>query len=108
MSQHIDEQYEEALRILQLKAPYVIQKKDRQTGEWKTVGNVIRGKDAALTAMAELQKTNKHSDYRMLQKNEADKYREGLSVGRRLGPEEEIDEEREEKRLPLMFMPEHL
>lgn len=70
----------------QERLPYVLQYKDRTTGEWKNFGkDLIRGKTAAYEMLN--RKKRQHGEsvaWRVVPKNEADKYREGIELGRRL------------------------
>lgn len=98
--------YDELLDQLQEMLPYIVQRKEPGEIEWKNLEQSIRGKAPAFDRMVEIQEEpgNEKAQFRVLPKNEADKYREGLAVGRLLGPEEEESRERR----PLMVMPERL
>jgi hypothetical protein len=98
------EQYQAALDVLHEVLPMQIQKQRRGTGEWMNLGACVRGQEAAYARMAELREGSPKAVFRVLPKNEADKYREGLQIGRKLGPEE--DEPR--RRRPTLVLPDNL
>jgi hypothetical protein len=76
----------ELLRRLQECLAYVVQQKDRRTGEWVTVGNCVRGRTAAFEQLNSRKKSHRGAILRVISKSEADKYREGITLGRMLGP----------------------
>lgn len=101
------EQYQAALDVLHENLPMQLQRQDKKTGEWKNIGSCVRGQKEAYVKLHAFKDRFPESDLRVIPKNEADKYREGLTLGRTLGPE--IEGERKQKnRKPLMFMPDNL
>lgn len=100
------EEYQDALDILHEALPMQLQKKYKKTGEWRNVGQCLRGQKAAYVELHALKASAPKAVLRVIPKNEADKYREGLELGRKLGPE--IDEERPRNRRPQMVMPDRI
>lgn len=98
------EQYSKLLDQVQEYLPYAVQQLHKKTGEWKTVGNCVRGREAAYVELNNMKKADPKASFRVLPKNEADKYREGIALGRKLGPEEKEPR----KKLPQMYMPDNL
>ena len=98
------EQYQAALDVLHEVLPMQLQRQDKKTGEWKNVGTCVRGQELAYAELKALKERTPKAILRVLPKNEADKYREGLTLGRSLGPEEE----EEKRRPPNMYMPDNL
>ena len=98
------EQYQAALDVLHEALPMQLQRQDRKTGEWKNVGTCVRGQEIAYAELKALKERTPKAILRVLPKNEADKYREGLAHGRKLGPEEE----EQHQRGPAMYMPDNL
>src|SRR5512146_1884983 len=101
-------QVRHAIRVLAEHLPYVIQVKDPEArgadAEWQTLWDLgsIHGKSAAYIRLELLRETNPpHLKWRILKKNEADCYEQGIQVGRRLRRDRI-------RRPPLMFMPEHM
>ena len=100
------EQYQKALDIMHEHLPMQLQRQDRKTGEWKNIGSCVRGHEAAYAELNSIKEKTPKAVLRVLPKNEADKYREGLSLGRKLGPESE--EQSGSKRKHQMYLPEHM
>ena len=99
------EQYEKALDVIHEYLPFQLQRQDKQTGEWTNVGTCVRGQEAAYVELHALKEKIPEAKLRVIPKNEADKYREGLLLGRKLGPGEEDDT----RRIPSgMCLPENL
>ena len=96
------EQYQKALDVIHEHLPFQLQRQDKETGEWKNIGSCVRGQEAAYAEYHALKEKSPKAVLRVLPKNEADKYREGLLAGRKLGPE---TSKRQKK---SMYMPEHL
>lgn len=96
------EQYQRALDVIHEHLPFQLQRREKETGEWKNIGSCVRGQEAAYAELHAFKKENPKADLRVLPKNEADKYREGIVVGRKLGPEVPKKQKRS------MYMPEHL
>jgi hypothetical protein len=99
------EQYEKALDVIHEHLPFQLQRQDKKTGEWKNVGTCVRGQAVAYAELNALKERIPKAVLRVLPKNEADKYREGILLGRKLGPEN--DDERPPRR-PTMYMPDNL
>lgn len=102
-----EEELKKALEMLARMLPYVIQAKDPEAtdadGEWMTLWKVgeITGKDAAHKRLDELRPlAPARIQWRVLKKNEADVYEEGINVGRRLC--------NSTRRPPLRYLPENL
>jgi hypothetical protein len=98
------EQYEKALDVIHEHLPFQLQRQDKKTGEWKNIGTCVRGQEAAYAELHAFKEKVPKANLRVLPKNEADKYREGLALGRKLGPEEE----EKKSRKPSMFMPDRI
>jgi len=96
------EQYQKALDILHEALPMQVQRQNKKTGEWRNEGTCFRGQEAAYEALKYLKSESPKAVLRVIPKNEADKYREGLAHGRKLGPEET------KQRKPQMFMPDNI
>jgi hypothetical protein len=98
------EQYQEALDVLHEALPMQLQRQHKKTGEWRNVGECVRGQAAAYANLNDIKEREPKAVLRVIPKNEADKYREGLAHGRKLGPEEEAPKQRR----PTMYMPDNL
>lgn len=98
------EQYQKALDVLHEALPMQLQRQEKKTGEWKNVGSCFRGQEAAYEELKALREKTPKAVLRVIPKNEADKYREGLAHGRKLGPEAQETKQRR----PQMFMPDNL
>ena len=89
---------------------YCIQKLiSARTGDWHIVAT-FRGKGVAYKALNDMKKGltfEQSSKLRVVAKNEADKFQEGINVGKKLAAIEH-DKEDKPKRLPLMYMPDNL
>lgn len=96
------EQYQKALDVLHEALPMQLQRQDK-SGEWKNVGSCVRGQEAAYKELNAVKAKTPKAILRVIPKNEADKYREGLAHGRKLGPEEP-----KPKRRPTMYMPDRI
>lgn len=97
------EQYQKALDVIHEYLPMQLQRQDTGTGEWQNIGTCVRGQTAAYAQLNLIKKTEPKASLRVLPKNEADKYREGILLGRQLGPE------KKSKKIPKgMYMPENL
>ena len=97
------EEYRKAIDILKEELPMQVQKWDQHTNQWRNLGERVRGQTAAYAALHHYkEKTGAKDEFRVLPKNEADKYREGFMHGQKAGPEEP------KPRRPHMYMPEHL
>jgi hypothetical protein len=111
------EQYQHALDVLHEVLPHQLQVKDQVTGEWKNEGPCHRGQEAAYGAMNEYRDNHPDAVLRVLAKNEADKYREGILTGKSMAKEQLFPKaaKKEKKRdngysqfIRGMFMPENL
>lgn len=98
------EQYQNALDVIHEYLPMQLQVLDRHTGEWKSVGSCVRGSVAAHKLIQSSRNRSPNQTFRIIPKNEADKYREGFLQGHKVRQEEE----RTKFRRPFMFMPENL
>jgi hypothetical protein len=103
---------QKAIALLSENLQYVLQSKNPDPGaigadaEWMTRWDIgpIKGKVEAYKAMEKQRQLIPNTKWRVMQRNEADVYENGIAVGRRLGPDLEF----RHKRRPLMAMPEHL
>lgn len=64
--------------------PWTLQRQDYETKEWKNIGPSIWGRREALQEMNKFM-ASQGGEWRVLPKNEADKYREGLKQGKEIG-----------------------
>ena len=101
-----DEEYADAVTELQESLPYMLQRRE-EGGVWKSVGKSIRGRTAAFDLLNRSKAINKQRgrtgvQYRVLPKNEADKYSEGVAAGRG------DNEQPRRSRRPLLVLPDHL
>lgn len=106
--------HKEELTPIHEKLPYVVQSKDPhahgERGEWMTrwdMGNhsVIIGKSNAYILLAQCKREMPQLKWRILKKNEADAYQQGIEVGKRLAAE---NQEKRKWHRPLLALPEHL
>ena len=81
-------EYQAALDVLHENLPMQLQRQE-ESGEWKNVGSCVRGKEEAYVKLNSFKVRFPKALFRVVPKNEADKYREGLAMGRKLGPEDE-------------------
>jgi hypothetical protein len=99
------QEYQNAIEVLKESLPYNLQRRDPRTGIWRSIGKSVRGRTAANLLLNAAKKNRRagedETDFRVLPKNEADKYREGLAAGQGL-----IGESR--RRRPVRFVPEHV
>lgn len=95
---------QDALRIVQESYPWVLQRKNEITEEWESVGRPVKGRTAAHELLNKRKSDDKRHEYRALPKNEADKYREGLSQGLRLSKSSHP----KRSRRPMMALPENI
>jgi hypothetical protein len=102
-----DPRREQLLREFQETLSYSIQEKVDDV--WLPVESSIRGRKKAYSMLSDLTKDPENSErkFRVLSKNEADKYQEGLSAGASLYQDGFSDRE-PRRRWPLMALPEHL
>lgn len=102
---YTQEEYKKALEVLQGMLPYNLQKKDPVSGVWRNVGRSVRGRDAAYAMLERAKDSTRDTgaEFRVLPKNEADKYAEGFAAGRG-----DKGEKKEHGWGPLMALPEHL
>ena len=98
---------QEALKVMARHLQYVIQMKDPEAGgeegEWKTLWEEgpITGKKHAYDRMNELkERAPPRMKWRILKKNEADAFEQGIEVGRKLAGAP--------RRSPLRFLPENI
>lgn len=105
------EEYQRSLRTMQEVAPYHLMRRNPETGVWKIIGKSVDGRDAANVLLNQAKKTKRpdetDKDFRVLPKNECDKYAEGFQAALRMmgvdkGPRSSRN------RRPLMALPEHL
>jgi hypothetical protein len=80
------ERFEQALAEAHKYGPYVLQHQESDSEEWKNVGRDIWGEKAAYEQLQAMLRTS--HNWRVLPKNEADKYREGFKQGREIGRQE--------------------
>jgi hypothetical protein len=92
---HASPKVEEALRILRYHLKYVVQVKDPEAQgperEWCTRNDIgqITGKAKAYDVMNALKERNPvRLQWRVLPQNEADRYQQGVEVGKKLALEE--------------------
>lgn len=84
-------------------APFTLQRQDPDTGEWRNVGEVVRGKKAAFEKLSKM-KDGDSGEWRAIPTNEAEAYRQGLKQGKEIGKSQA-----EDRRLPRgMVFPENL
>ena len=100
-------EYEHALEVLRERLPYNIQRRDPDTGIWRIVGRSVRGHTAALDLLNRAKRDMPGIDFRVLPKNESDKYAEGLAAGQGLSSGDRSSH-RSRRRKPLQYMPDHL
>lgn len=93
---------QDALRSAQEKLPWVLQKKE-PNGSWRPVGKILPGRMAALEVLNKTKDKEPKNVWRVLPKNESDKYTEGLRQGLAIGRTAPA-----RKRRPLMSLPEKL
>jgi hypothetical protein len=100
---------QDALRIVSRHLPYVIQSKDPdaagEEAEWHTHWDIgpIEGKSNAYDKMDGLKRQfSSRLKWRVLKKNEADAYEQGIQVGMRLG------RSHPRRHAPLRFVPENM
>jgi hypothetical protein len=94
---------QDALRRAQESLPWVLQMKHTD-GSWKTVGKTLPGRMAAMEYLNKTKEKEKDDGWRVLPKNEADKYIEGLRQGLALGRMEKPTK----RRRPTLALPENL
>jgi hypothetical protein len=94
---------EKALKIVQESLPYVVQK--MVEGVWQTF-HEVRGKTAAYAVKETWDKKWPDTEYRVIQKNEADHYAEGFKAGQDLA--KRGLSRRSPSRRPTAYMPDNL
>lgn len=106
------EAYLRGLELTRNYGPYVLQRRSHRTGEWKNVhldpdGHVdIEGHEEAMRVLGEAKcRTSRPDNYRVLPKNEADKFREGIKAGKHLA---ELENKTSSWIPPSMYMPDNL
>ena len=99
-----------ALAVMREQLQYVVQSKDPtaygEAAEWHTRWDIgqVQGKRAAYEVMLHNRDKNPKLKWRLMQRNEADVYEQGVEVGKRI-----IAAARSrQQRLPLQYMPEHM
>lgn len=91
----------DALRVVQESFPWVMQTKDPKSGVWHDLGKPIQGRTKAYAALNDKKAKDKgRHEYRVIPKNEADKYKEGLNTVRKRA--------KPSTRRPLLALPENL
>lgn len=94
---------QDALRSAQEKLPWVLQKKE-PNGSWRPVGKILPGRMAALEYLNKTKEKEPKNTWRVLPKNEADKYTEGLRQGLAIARAASSAK----KRRPTLVLPENL
>lgn len=102
-------EYQRGLELTRRYGPYVLQRRDSRTGEWRNIGRDIEGHEEATRVLEEekqeMYPEESPHDIRVLPKNEADKLREGIRIGKKIAG---VEEERAFKIPSGMYLPEHL
>lgn len=103
-----EEEVQQALEVLHRHLKYVVQK--QRDGVWvNATPDPITGKEAAYQVMrrlkAERETFGDRRPWRVIPRNEADMYRAGLRAGME---RTSVRGEGNEKRRPMMYLPEHL
>lgn len=96
---------EEAIRILRTHLKYVVQSRDPEAVDdlWRTEQEYapVTGQDNAYALSHKLQKKHPRMQYRVLKKNEAEAYTQGLMAGLRYA-------KKVSSHKPLRFLPENV
>ena len=115
-TQYTQEEVEHAHEVSRETWTWHLQRQDPETGIWRIIGKSVMGRTAALKLLTRAQESRfndeEKGNFRVLPKNESDKYAEGLSAGQGLGAgarsrgRSRSRSNRQAK--PLRYMPEHL
>lgn len=71
-------EYQAALKVILEQGFYVLQKRQKKTGQWQTEGDALRGKDAAYDALKAAKATDRFNyEWRVVQDMMAQAYQDG-------------------------------